>query len=471
MFTFDKLWLLLKEKGLKKSDLKKAVRITPATLAKLGRNENVSLEVLDRICTFLECDIGDIMEHSYTPYKDDERLGTFSPNKFEVIHNWFNYLEGYSKKLVETELEKLKNVKTVYDPFGGSGTTPLVAMYNGMDSYVSEANPVMNYIIKVKTETAFLIAKSSEKKYELRQVYYSLKNKLATKDFSSIDIDDFGSFEKYFESDNLKKIIYYKQFVSEIEDKDIKDIFNIALAGVAIPVSRMIRRGDLRFAKGKEIDKTNKPFINEILNKLNNIITDLDKIPTEGIGSNQILSYDVRDVCNQDLVDAVITSPPYLNGTNYIRNTKLELKLLDFIDSESDLASLHKTGIVAGINNVSNSSSNYKPIPEIETLIQDLELVAYDKRIPKMVAGYFNDMISVFGVLSRIIKNNGYFIMDIGDSQFAGVHVKTHEILNKIARKHGFILYDEEIIRTRKSKSGFNLTQRILRFKLCKETK
>ena len=207
------------------------------------------------------------------------------------------------------------------------------------------------------------------------------------------------------------------------------------------------------------------------MNKLNNIITDLDKIPTEGIGSNQILSYDVRDVCNQDLVDAVITSPPYLNGTNYIRNTKLELKLLDFIDSESDVASLHKTGIVAGINNVSNSSSNYKPIPEIETLIQDLELVAYDKRIPKMVAGYFNDMISVFGVLSRIIKNNGYFIMDIGDSQFAGVHVKTHEILNKIARKHGFILYDEEIIRTRKSKSGFNLTQRILRFKLCKETK
>lgn len=469
MFTYDKLWKMLIEKNFKKTDLKKYAGITPSTLAKLGKNENVSLDVLDRICTFLECDIGDIVEHMYTPYKDNDKLGTFLPNKNEHIHSWFGYLEGYSKTLVETEIEKLSDIQSIYDPFGGSGTTPLVTMLNGMNAYVSEANPVMNYIIQVKTISSFNIAKSTQKLQILFEYFEKLMIELKNFNPDIIKSDDFGSFEKYFTEINLKQIIFYKSFVETIPDTDVKNIFNIALAGITISVSKMIRRGDLRFAKGKEIEKTSKPLEIEIIQKLKTIISDLEELPTENIGTCTILSRDVRDVKEENLVDAVITSPPYLNGTNYIRNTKLELKLLDFIKTEKELGELHKTGIVAGINNVSKNNSNYLPRKNIVKLYNDLTQVAYDKRIPKMVAGYFNDMADVFRILSNVIKNDGYFIMDIGDSQFAGIHVKTHDILIEIAADFGFHLYENEIIRSRKSKSGFELTQRILRFKLKKE--
>lgn len=60
--SYNKLWKLLIDKGISKTELKVAVRMSPNTLAKLGKNETVSLDVLVRICEVLHCDIGDIVE-------------------------------------------------------------------------------------------------------------------------------------------------------------------------------------------------------------------------------------------------------------------------------------------------------------------------------------------------------------------------------------------------------------------------
>lgn len=60
--SYNKLWKLLIDKGISKTELKQSVKMSPNTLAKLGKNETVSLDVLIRICEVLHCDIGDIME-------------------------------------------------------------------------------------------------------------------------------------------------------------------------------------------------------------------------------------------------------------------------------------------------------------------------------------------------------------------------------------------------------------------------
>lgn len=60
--SYKKLWKLLIDKDMKKKDLKDLASLSPAIIAKLGRNENVSMEVLIRICNSLECNIQDVME-------------------------------------------------------------------------------------------------------------------------------------------------------------------------------------------------------------------------------------------------------------------------------------------------------------------------------------------------------------------------------------------------------------------------
>ena len=60
--SYNKLWKLLIDKRMNKSDLREAVKTSPNTIAKLGKNEPVSLDILVRICKVLAFDIGDIME-------------------------------------------------------------------------------------------------------------------------------------------------------------------------------------------------------------------------------------------------------------------------------------------------------------------------------------------------------------------------------------------------------------------------
>lgn len=61
-FSYNKLWKLLIDKNMRKVDLRNAIGITPATLAKLSKNQNVNMDVLAKICQELNCDIGDIIE-------------------------------------------------------------------------------------------------------------------------------------------------------------------------------------------------------------------------------------------------------------------------------------------------------------------------------------------------------------------------------------------------------------------------
>jgi len=61
---------MLIDRGLKKRELQEMSEVSATSIAKLGRNENVTTEVLLRICESLDCDIQDIMER--IPIKHDE---------------------------------------------------------------------------------------------------------------------------------------------------------------------------------------------------------------------------------------------------------------------------------------------------------------------------------------------------------------------------------------------------------------
>ena len=60
--SYKKLWKLLIDKDMKKKDLQAAAKISQTSIAKLGKNENVTTDVLVKICKALNCDIADIME-------------------------------------------------------------------------------------------------------------------------------------------------------------------------------------------------------------------------------------------------------------------------------------------------------------------------------------------------------------------------------------------------------------------------
>lgn len=60
--SYNKLWKLLIDRNMKKKELGKAAGISNSLIAKLGNNENVTVEVLVKICNALDCELDDIME-------------------------------------------------------------------------------------------------------------------------------------------------------------------------------------------------------------------------------------------------------------------------------------------------------------------------------------------------------------------------------------------------------------------------
>lgn len=461
-FNYSRLWKKLIDNNMKKTDLISDLGLSPTTLSNLSKNENVSMDTLDKICSYFNCDIEEVLEHNMDYYKNNKDIGTFHPNKKEAIHRWFPYMEGYSKSFVQDELKLLGNVGTLLDPFAGSGTTMLVSALNSIKTYYTEVNPAMSFIADAKINVVNSII-INNKLNALQKHSNNIISALKNQNFAQENID-FQGFEKYYDDSNINKIIFYKKIINNINDEDINKILKVALASVAVDSSKMVRRGDLRFARGNENQKSNKDFTVLISRKLAEIIQDIDLYSNRTIVPTTKLCDDARLINKKNLVDAVITSPPYLNGTNYFRNTKLELKLLDYIKYEKELAKMHAKGIVSGINSVTKENIINIILDDVKVYYKQLLPVSYDKRIPLMVTNYFYDMNDFFKTMYKVIKPQGKMIIDIGDSQFAGIHIPTHTILEKLADNNGFDKYDETILRSRTSKNGFSLTQRVLRF-------
>jgi DNA-binding Xre family transcriptional regulator len=68
--NYNKLWKLLIDKGMNKTQLQEATKISTTVIAKMGKCEPVRMETLMRICSLLECDVGDIVE--FIPSKNDK---------------------------------------------------------------------------------------------------------------------------------------------------------------------------------------------------------------------------------------------------------------------------------------------------------------------------------------------------------------------------------------------------------------
>ena len=391
-------------------------------------------------------------------------IGTFTLNKKEPIHRWYKYDEGYSSQFIYNEIDNLPfKINSLFEPFAGSGTTPLVASSLGIDTYYTETNPFMRFVTNTKIE---VMRKTILNKDIIFLELKTLINHVELMSPSKIEID--GDFKKFYREEVYAELNTIKEYINNLQREESRDLAHLALASIAIKVSNMKKHGDLRYAKENEKKESDFDVKFHYINKLNDIIDDIDNYQGMDFGKAICVGEDARDAKTPYEVDCLITSPPYLNGTNYIRNTKLELNMLGFINKESELKNLHSKGIIAGINNVSKRIIVENKLNILDEILEELAPVSYDSRLSKMIVGYFNNMAEFFENASRLIKNKGIMIIDIGDSQFAGVHIPTDKLLNTIAKSYGFILYDEEILRTRYSKNRMILTQKVLRYRLEK---
>lgn len=398
----------------------------------------------------------------------NSKTGTFANNKTEKIFGWYPYLEGYSYDFIEDIINQVHpKPKKIYEPFSGSGTTVIVAALKGIEVGYSEINPLMQFICQTKIES---IQNAKTIIEDMNKVSLFFK-RLKQKDLTSIKLNEKHKYmlEKgYFDENILIQFVY---LISKIRNarlsKEIKNIMEVAIASITVKESNMIRRADLRKKKNNEFKEIEPDVITLFKNTVQKFIDDLDFFQEVSLAKTELISTNAKSVSpsNFNNYDAIITSPPYINGTNYFRNTKLELLILDFIDKEDDLAVYRDESITAGINNVSSRIPQPENLTYLSHIIYELENDNYDSRIPKLVKSYFSDMKIVFKNSFNLLNNNSDCFIDIGDSKFKNTHIPADKIYEEIAKEIGFSIVDKIVLRSRFSKDGTPLKQYLLHFK------
>jgi DNA modification methylase len=449
---------------------------------------------LNQICLFLltkkideirknygsNVSIANILSKNLVYTSINKKSATFHDNKMNKIHRWYPYIEGYSCTFVEQIIDNLTyNPTLIYDPLSGAGTTQIVASHKNIPSAYSEINPYMNFIIDCKVNKVIQYIRDFEKNNDkinefMTTLSKNLKSVHLNEDQYNKCIWRLGSTD-YFDREILENLLRIKFAIKEFfRNSPLPEAFCLfALSTIIVTVSNMIKRADLRYKRTHEKKFKASDVVPLFTRKINEILSDISEIKDLPLCASEFVSFDAKQIPEsyKRNFDLVITSPPYVNGTNYYRNTKLELVLLDFIHRMNDINMLKKEAITSGISNVTLRNIQNIKIPILQPIIDSLKKCAYDKRIPILVGNYFYDINKVFSSVSLHLTPESHLYIDIGDSQFAGVHVPTDEILIKIAERNNLELMESKFIRERYSKNGMPLKQVLLLFRKNRKTK
>ena len=407
------------------------------------------------------------------PLTLDPIQATFNGGLHEPLHEWYPWLEGYSPAFVESVIGNYcPSAKSVLDPFAGTGTTPLTASRLAKRAYYSEINPVLQFLTDSKVIALQLRDRDRTKLVkELTELTDSLSDRIGQSrqdtQLRQSYRDVFGN-SKFFEDDVFTEILRCRALIDDIGYASplTARFLTIGTLSALIPASRLIRRGDLRFKTEEERTRGRANLLDEIRKALDIVIrdiTDLSAIPQAPI----LLLENAKNLHQIPplSVDAVITSPPYLNGTNYFRNTKIELWFLRCIKQRANLARFRFNSMTVGINDVTVSKPIGELPPDAIPIVKTLKANAYDARIPRMVACFASEMHVLLQTLSGHTRKDGTIIIDIGDSAYAGVHIPTDRLIAQSLNIAGFELCSERILRQRYSRSQMKLTQKLLVFK------
>lgn len=375
--------------------------------------------------------------------KNEERLG---------MHSFHRYYGKLIPAIPRTFIRKFtQKGDLIFDPFSGSGTTALEALYLDRNFLGVEINPLSVMFSRVKT-SALDVSQLKKLTYVLIE---NIKNDADPVDPTELPfVINRDHWFKDFVQNDLAKIkrnfkpsiealsvssdiaILLENFLLSVLSAIVKQVSNADTMHVFPGVSKRMRRleeeGKIKidvFATFKRaLDKRIKYFEELGIHSgtVNILLGDASSINLE--------SY-------KNSVDLIVTNPPYISSVRYAETLKLELYWMGIAKSSKDYFKLSD----AMIGNDHISKSDYMTMQltgynEVDQFIKTLFEI--DKKQAKVVFDYFTLMEKVIKQAAFVLKKSKKLVMKISDSKIRKIKIPTGYLLTVIAEKNGFKLID-----------------------------
>ena len=357
---------------------------------------------------------------------------TFAGNKKTPVYNWFYYKEGYARDFVWECLRELdiQPGSLVLDPFCGTGTTLLAAKQMGVDSVGFDILPLGVFVSKVKLEDDFIL---EDLRDEIRKIT-ALKfgdSKEGLADIRFLDMRK--AFSRYARKD----LPFFRERILMVDDENTRNFLLLGLLSIVGEASNIKKDGGvLRIVKKKHL-----PPVRYLLkNRLKRMFKDLKRAEPAPPVSWRVEQADARMLpLEAESVDAVITSPPYLNFVDYTKLYALELSLL--VSSSQDIMDLRKQSMRSHVGADSRGSSGeWDGLPRLLESISAFD--SGDEKIPVVFEGYFKDLFQSISEVARVLKPGGVAVFVVGNSALPGVTVDVDLILAEMGESLGLSCED-----------------------------
>lgn len=365
-------------------------------------------------------------------------LLNYSDDLNKPFQRWYRYKEGFSIELVEQLIREYSKHKEgiLLDPFSGSGSTLLAANDMGYSGVGFEVNPFSFFLSKCKLE------KYTKEIIELfKKEYEEILHNAEEVDEEYV-LPKLSISEKVF-ADEIEK--YYMNIGKLIDnckaDEKIINLLKLGWLACLEPLCNYRKAGN-----GLKIKKYVKPRVITVddarvmlLEEYQNMYIDLLK--SKSIGDVTIYNETCLNMSKRikpKSVEGIIFSPPYANCFDYTEIYKLELWFGKFVSEYADLKKLRNASLHSHLNGDLNIEVKAKSETLAKLLIELQEKELWDKKIPKMLQLYYDDMFKVLDESYALLADEGFCCIVVGNSAYGGIVFPADLILAEYAEKIGF---------------------------------
>ena len=376
---------------------------------------------------------------------DLRRSVTFQINKALPIHRWYSFSQGFSEPLVLNLLEELdvRPSMTVLDPFAGAGTSLVACKRSNLGSIGVEISPFLSWVTKLKVYPW----KAEQIRPLIRMVE---ETRPLPRDPEGLMFLSYLS--KAYAPRVLAQLVGINCWIDGLDvDTHDKYFLQFGLISILEEVSQIRKHGShYRYMLKTEnaglqrlntqMMSPNQDVMVGYRQRLRQMLTDLESCEVLAHDPRcQVICGDARNmpICSSS-IDAVITSPPYLNRNVYLAQQKAEMSFLNIVESYDEYRSLVRGTFRSHVE----AEFDLQPLskfPEVRKILDAISLTENNNpKIPHMIAGYFEDMDATLSELSRVMKPGATAAFVVGNSRWGGVVVPVDHILLMIAERYNF---------------------------------
>lgn len=380
---------------------------------------------------------------------------TFRSNESLPIHRWWPYVQGYSAEFVRGVLgaAELPRRAVVLDPFAGSGTTLVETRRAGARALGTEL--LAPAVLAARVKTRFELSPG-----RLRAAAGRVERAARARRAGALPF--LRETRRQFDPDVLAELTRLRDALP-VEGSPIGDALRLAFGRILIPSSRLHRSPCLGYDR-RPGGTGPRPF-ERFRRAVDEMADDLVHVAEErehwGPSAHVVVGDARAASWPRGSVDLAVTSPPYVNGMDYVMNYKIDLAWLGYARSYSDLAALRATEVACD-NLPRAETSAYlgvvgSPDPWLDEILPRIRDNVARKGsyrrddVHAVVHRYFADLLPVLAQVRDALRPGGKFVLVVGDSLLAGTYVPGDLLTARLGAALGYRIVSVEVARARRS--------------------